>query len=677
MINNITYYKMKSPYEGDITKNCALTGVEVDNNFFTLEGRDIKSISVEDSDIVITLLNGNCIKAKNALDNVITNISFDENSGILSVFYHDGRIEKLKGFNSSMNPMSKISVNETMEGNGSASKPIGISPLYKTGQYKPVDGIMETMSIHNDSCGCHHKEIKNPKPGERYLVKEKIGAYGFLYNFKDATQIACELKKINSKWRIPTKEDWDDMLNAVEPCECDRDHSKSTPNKYLGKWAGKMLKSKHYWKKGGCCDNNCEPFSPEYIDNSCECNNVDPCRPTYCGEEMNLNHHKPTDTSGIDKYGFGVLPAGYADDAGNILFFGERASFWTSTNMHFTNIYEKRFEYNKNNVYQDVIPGQNFLSIRLVKDYDGENFVEAEEILGQTYPTVLMPSTSKGKAIWTAVNISVSGKNFRELIPNYGQDMTFVTKYFIDEWNGHKWMRNEFKEGDSVVVKTDTNGKIDAEYRLVNGKLKEVSELIYDSVIDAINPKFEELGEKLTNEINRSKTKDKDLEDKLDELFEKSSNAELNIEKLQQDIKDVNERVDNTNEKVENINKTLTDFGQETKKAFDIINDVLKTSFDNINNAIAKETEERVNADNDLKEKIDNIKSDNDKSFEEINKSLEDEKNERVKKDEEIENKLLIQEGSQFDSSNGILTLKSQNGENDIQVQFVLNMGKF
>ena len=34
-MNAITYFKLKSPYEGDITKNCALTGSEVDNTFYT------------------------------------------------------------------------------------------------------------------------------------------------------------------------------------------------------------------------------------------------------------------------------------------------------------------------------------------------------------------------------------------------------------------------------------------------------------------------------------------------------------------------------------------------------------------------------------------------------------------------------------------------------------------
>ena len=35
-------YQAKSPYPGDVTKNCALTGKEVDNNFLNLKGEDIE-----------------------------------------------------------------------------------------------------------------------------------------------------------------------------------------------------------------------------------------------------------------------------------------------------------------------------------------------------------------------------------------------------------------------------------------------------------------------------------------------------------------------------------------------------------------------------------------------------------------------------------------------------------
>ena len=67
-MNGITYYRLKSDYPGDYTKNCALNGSEVDNNFYVLEGRDVKSIAVNGKDIVVTLLNGDTVTATDALD---------------------------------------------------------------------------------------------------------------------------------------------------------------------------------------------------------------------------------------------------------------------------------------------------------------------------------------------------------------------------------------------------------------------------------------------------------------------------------------------------------------------------------------------------------------------------------------------------------------------------------
>lgn len=60
----ITYFKVLSPYPGDYTKLTSLTGVEIDNNFLTLEGRDIKSIGMEGNFLVITLYNGQKIKGR-------------------------------------------------------------------------------------------------------------------------------------------------------------------------------------------------------------------------------------------------------------------------------------------------------------------------------------------------------------------------------------------------------------------------------------------------------------------------------------------------------------------------------------------------------------------------------------------------------------------------------------
>ena len=77
MNKGLTYFRLTSPYEGDITKNCALDGYEVDSNFFTLEGRDVKSVNVNGNELVITLLNGETISTLNAFADFTKDISFD------------------------------------------------------------------------------------------------------------------------------------------------------------------------------------------------------------------------------------------------------------------------------------------------------------------------------------------------------------------------------------------------------------------------------------------------------------------------------------------------------------------------------------------------------------------------------------------------------------------------
>ena len=488
MINGITYYKLKSPYNGDVTKNCSVSGIEIDNNFFTLEGRDVKSITVDGTDIVLNLLNGEQLKAVDVLDNFITNISFDKENGILKTYRNNGEVEEFDGFvsiqeHNNHKHLDAVASNETLTGNGTHEKPLKLAEAYKTGQFKPVDKIVTD------------KKTEKPFVGERVLVSEERSAYGLLYNYSEVIQIACELDNMHSKWRIPSKADWDDMLNAVEPCKDNKNHDKSTPDRYFGKWAGKLLKSKYYWKDYEGCECDCKDDEDEEI-NGCHCGKHRICKPTYCGE-FDTCHFKAGkfNTQGIDKYGFTVLPSGYTDDGGIMNYFGERACFWTSTNMEHTNIFTKRFEYNSNKVYQGIVPAKCRMSLRLVKDYTGDNYTENENILGQTYPTVLMPSVKNGKAVWTSINVYYTSPSCKgchcgcncmndNLDPIPNPNDVLVKKYYIDEWNGFKWLRNEFKEGDSVVVKITPDGKKDIEYRLVEGELKSVPTMLENTVVD-------------------------------------------------------------------------------------------------------------------------------------------------------------------------------------------------
>lgn len=779
MIDGITYFRKNSPYTGDVTKNCALDGVEVDNNFFVLEGRDIKTLRVEGSDIVVELQNGKVMRSVDALKDVtdlkhtaVSELEFDKENGVLK-FVRNGEQVAITGFatesKSEPSTVVTVAVDDSLKGNGLTATPISISPIFKTGQYEPVKKIISV--VDGDSIPtCETLAV-----GDRYLTKEYVSVYGMLYNYNAVKKIACDLDKANSPWRIPTKEDWDDMLNAVEPCPKNKNHNSATSNKYLGAWAGKLLKSTDLWLHSttidtcgndtcinydavscGNCNNACESiYCGKVCDNECRC-----CDCGNCDNGCGCCDCGNCDNRGLDTFGFHIVPAGYADDGRNFVFFGERAYFWTATNSNCENVYVKRFEYNRNSVYQNIIAGQNYLSLRLVKDYNGHNYHESEKILSDQYPTVMMPSVKNGHSIWTSVNVSL-GCGCGRIEPNNGLALAHTTKFYLNEWDGKEWLRNELKDGESVVIKKAPNGQTNAEYRLSDGKLINVGQITYEAVINDINPKLDELGTKIDNEINRSIAKD--------EAFEDTINDELrpNITKNSNDIATVNTNlvsaIGNINEAIKTVNDNLVDAVntinggiateiQERKDADKEIKDSLDqeieraTTKDNeLATAIAEEKQAREAKDADLenkigqqqtvsneryqelkglintnKDSIDNLSTDLDatktdlnntkqvltdfgketaKAFEQINQVITDgfntinggiateiqerkdadaaEKEARIATDEEIKATILTEEGTSFDTNSGVLTLKSKGGTNDIKVQFSMNFGEF
>ena len=648
-MNGITYFKFVSPYDGDITKNCALSGSEVDNNFFTLENRDIKTIEVIDDKIVVTLMDGTVLATNRLTENCIKDLSFefDEVNGVLTIT-KDGVTTELRGFATDEDDVQKtVSVDGTLKGNGLFENPIGINQMSKTGQYRPVKRIINTLN------GEKLPSFGNVYPGDRFLTVEKINEYGFLYNYEGLEKIARQLRECGSQWRIPTKEDWDDMLNSIEPNEDYRNHSDARSNKYLGQFAGKLLKATNYWKNANPSSDNGVDDTEENqgCDNTelCCCGKHRICHPNYCGEFGSCHHRQ--DDGGIDKYGFKIMPAGYANEAKDYMYFTERAYFWTATNHEYRDAYIKCFLYNKSNVLQDIMASDNYMSVRLVKDYNGENFNETEDILGSPYPTVLMPSIKNGKTIWTSANLYADdcGCGCKHVLPNDGEGMEYTMKFYTNEWTGKDWIRKEMKEGESVVTIDNAH-----EYRIVGGELIDVSNLIYNEVIETINPIIENIeteiqtvDEKINNEIERSTNKDNELEETINGINERLTSTEENVSKNTQDIQTLNEKLNQTNENVATLNDNLVN-------AVNTINQNMADGFNTINENVAQ-------------------------GFNTINEAIEAERQIRSEKDKELDDKIHIQEGSSFDPVSSMLTLKSKGGENDIQLKlnFNLNLGTF
>jgi hypothetical protein len=749
----VTYFRLNSPYEGDITKNCALDGYEVDNNFFTLEGRDIKSVYVEENEIKIELINGEVIKSGDVFSKFAQDLSvdFDAEHGILYV-KQNGQVKKIEGFVTEYSSNWGVATDSTLKGNGKPSKPLSISPMYKPGVYVPVKKFIDLTADDCNPCGCPNctriaDKLPNPCgliPGDRFLVRTENSDYGMLYNYEGIKKIACDLIGSNSEWRIPTKDDWDDMLNAIEPCDSDRTHSSASSNMWLGRFAGKFLKSKHLWRSEGCCNDEntetCIDYNGSNCVNMCNCGHNVECDPMHCGEYNTCQHkHRKCDHRGIDKYGFGVTPAGYADDGMLYGYFGERAMFWTATvSRSGASSYAKRFDYNKSAVYQDIVPTTLHLSLRLVKDYDGNNYLEREDILTDNYPTVLMPSVKTGRKVWTSVNIALNNRCYGAILPNDGQGVTLIKKYFIYEWDGKEWLTNEVKEGEVVAVLDAPNGRYSSAYKVINGELVDLDLRTVNNVLNLIQPKFdnletlittekeramaaeerleaaidsttarldneilerrqadEELDGKITAEKEAREAKDAELEQAIaDEVAARTAadealTAALEAEALARAEKDaeieanLNAEIEAREAKDAELEQAIADevaartaADEEEKAAREAKDAELEERINEFSGSIEQEKEERIAADEELDAKITAEKEAREAKDAELEQAIADETAAREAKDEEIEGKLLTEEGTEFDSENGVLTLKSAAGTNDITVQFSFNFGE-
>ena len=706
MANGITYFRLNSPYEGDITKNCALDGAEVDNNFFILEGRDIKSVEVVDNAINIHLMNGKVISSGDVFSTFSQNMSidFDAEHGILYVS-QNGTTKKIEGFITEYTEKDSVATDSTLIGSGVPSNPVGISPVYKTGVFVPVKKIIDG----NDSHGNEMLPFgKNVLPGDRFLVYTTNSKFGMLYNYEGVKKIACDLEASHSGWRIPTKEDWDDMLNAIEPCEADRDHDSATANKYLGHWAGRFLKSTDIWKGEACCtrphNNNSTCISYSDSDDEryangngqCECGRpVDNCTPMACGEYVNCPHkphHHEGHNEGIDLFDFTVTPPGYMDDGGLYAYFKERAWYWTGTvSKTGTSAYTKRFEYNKKRVYQDITPTGYHLSLRLVKDYNGNNFRERENILTSNLPAVLMPSIKSGHKIWTAVNVDFLNRCYHPVTPNDGQGQTLLRKYFIYEWDGMKWLVNELREGESVVVLDAPNGRYSVAYKVINGDLVDLNLKITEEVIELIRPRLDHLEELIINETERAQREEGRIEqyaigisNRLDEEIERSTQKDTELETA------LNNEIEARTEADEELSSRITAEVANRIAADEELDEKIET--ETANRITADEAESTARAakdaehdakietleekDSELEEKLDVEIEARTEADEELNEKIETETANRIAKDEELTGDILTQEGTEFNSENGKLTLKSADGTNDVTVQFSFNFGE-
>ena len=464
MSKGLYYYKLQSPYPEDVTKNCKLTINEIDSNFLSLKDEDIKSavFDKESKAVILTRNDGDTIAVD--LSDATYNLNVDKDctdSGVTLTITFDGKngqesftinnIVTADTFKNVIenNVLSKVITDGTLKGDGTVTAPLGINGTEKTGVLAPVKEVIDLTN--------GRKLPTAAKKGTRYLTIEYINDYGYLYNVAALSKISNAAKADGKGWRVPSKADWDALLNSIEPCSY-ANHETASCHAELGRYAGKYLKSECGWV--GQEDCSCTSTKPM---NGCELPSTDN---SYVDASDSTVPSQTIDTpKGIDKYGFGILPSGYAMlDGYNRPIFNEyknTAIFWTTSHVYGDenqDIYVKKFDWNKSGVMQEAQCPTPYLSVRLVKDYDGSNYFDTEYIDGVAYKTVLMP---KSKQVWLASNYAkkegfikyTEGGEVPEVVDvNNGQVRDNRKVMFINEWNGDYWEKRPMNEGETVIV---------------------------------------------------------------------------------------------------------------------------------------------------------------------------------------------------------------------------------
>ena len=450
--NGIIYYKLTPGYSGattkDITKNCGLVGTEIDSNFHFLRGYDIETIGFnsESGTMVFNRVNGEQITVPVQPGSSVKDMTFafDVINSELVVTYPDGSIVRVSGFTSG--GISDFATDNTILGNGQQNNPLRLNPIEMTGTYAPADIYID---LTEDGA-----TLPEASKGYRIVTKEYSNAFGRLYSYDAVNDIASALEAEGNGWRIPSKDDFDDLLNYFE-CEEYKNHSATTLGTF-GQAAGQVLKSTHYWNEN----------------------------PTSVSSN---------NTNGLDTVGMTIYPTGNDEDDNGAEEFGSLASIWTSTEYNDELVYVKKFKYNSNAVTQDAIGIHGkYNSIRLVKDYNLNNYNEIEFILGLSYPTVMIRD-EKGIKIWTKINVYDEDEGLDSIDVNFnGADVSDAqTVFYVNEWDGEKWVKKQMREGDSVVIlqKDDTEYR---EWRLKFGEL-------YDIFGEDFNDELSDLRQSILN----------------------------------------------------------------------------------------------------------------------------------------------------------------------------------
>ena len=526
----VIYYKLDPDYhyEGDYTKNCGLNGGEIDGNFHFLRGFDISNfeLSKNKGELIVTRFNGDKMSVNLKEQFSGYDFEYDKSEGVLTITMPYGETIDLEGFLTER--IFHVYGDYTVEGDGTRYNPMRVSSIARTGTYRPAKAMIDMTN----------KDAKATLPtanvalNERYVTKEKVSKYGLLYPLTGVDALQKRLQEIGSEWRIPTKADWDQLLNIIEECDCDKNHDSELTNALLGLNAGAYLKSVDQWR----------PYYRKLEEGEIVLN----------GERYTLdaNGNYVADEKGEylkvinsdDKYGFAIYPVGFGGRRGveSINGYGEWAAYWTYTEDDKNrDMYVKVFSYDERTVEQNTWGKGCYLSLRLVKDYTGENLYDVETIDGNTVSTkhfIMSNEEDKLKyentLVWTCENIGFSNPQYGGVVSPEWPDVegtSFVVRYYVNDWDGTKWVKNEIQEGESIVLFEHGDIKMH-EWRIVDGVLIDTLDITKKEIakdIEAINNRIDVVEENLAQEIADRAAADAEIKDELISIVEREESERI------------------------------------------------------------------------------------------------------------------------------------------------------
>ena len=665
-ITGIKYFKLQSQIPGDYTKNCGLLGNEIDENFYFLRSMDIKTgyTVVENDRKYLVLERVNCgreIKI-DITDEDVYDHGFRVDDGYIYVKYPDGHEDPIR--DGEGNPVRflvegdnvRVVTDASIDGDGSFKNPIGIDLAYRTGTYAPADFFAD-LTCPEETIN----QFENIGNGHAIITRENASRFGKLYTFRQAKALnKTLLAKYGEKgWRVPSKEDWAQLLNWAEskPSECENcgelpenfNHDTDKSGNF-GCNAGARLKTTVLWATSA----------------------------------------KNTDDFGFSIYPVGVCPEDYNTAEPNQFGFTglyKVASFWTSSEKDGEG-YVRTFSYGHDDVAQYTESPVKRLSIRLVRNV-GEDFdvKEYEEILGKYVPVVL---TTDGKQLWTLFNIdfesNYDGYNANEVtipdawkeintgipvlkffklnldeckyepideydIPSSYQpvfvdevptetftdsplyiyteeilnlDMTTESKFYYNAWDGKRWHKKMMLEGESVVIVGEdaetscdtaatpyvTSANTNHEWRVYVNPQTGLDELIdtAEAIKDEMRYEFKKIWEHISGLTENLESLSGTVADIYDEMQSGFTSAFTAISDLQDELDVVEASVGLSGDGTFIVIREsgITASAETIADAIGLLDDALVETIENLDilSGVVEDIAEKVDS---LQEEVDNI----------------------------------------------------------------------